>query len=68
MVKITRNNRDEILAEHINRLIDGMTVEALIDHVRSSLEADYNHYTNNELEWEIIDSWNEFPWEDFDYE
>ena len=39
----------------------------MIDYVRSGLEADYNHYTNEELENEIEDYDPEFEWEEFDY-
>ena len=65
--KVNKQNREQVVAEHIDRIIDGMNVEELMEYARSALEADYKHYSDTELEWEIIDSWDEFPWGEFDY-
>jgi hypothetical protein len=44
-----------------------MDVQALIDHVLSSLEVDYSHYSHAELENEILDWYGEdFDWEVLD--
>jgi hypothetical protein len=65
--KVNKENREQILATYIDYILENMDVDALIDYVRSGLEADYNHYTNQELENEIEFSDPEFEWEEFDY-
>jgi len=65
--KVNKQNREQILATYIDDILENMDVDALIDYVRSGLEADYNHYTNEELENEIEDYDPEFEWEEFDY-
>lgn len=65
--KVNKQNREQILATYIDDILASMDVDALIDYVRSGLEADYNHYTNQELENEIEDYDPEFEWEEFDY-
>ena len=65
--KVNKENREQILATYIDYILENMNVNALIDYVRSGLEADYNHYTNEELENEIEFSDPEFEWEEFDY-
>ena len=65
--KVNKQNREQILATYIDDILENMDVDALIDYVRSGLEADYNLYTNEELENEIEDYDPEFKWEEFDY-
>jgi hypothetical protein len=65
--KVNKQNREQILATYIDDILENMDVDALIDYVRSGLEADYNHYTNEELENEIEDYDPEFEWEEFNY-
>ena len=63
-IRINSENRDSIQYRYIRQLVEGMDVQALIDHVLSSLEVDYNHYSNTELENEILDWYGEdFEWE-----
>jgi hypothetical protein len=63
-MRINPVNRDEIQNRYIRQLVEGMDVQALIDHVISSLEVDYSHYSNTELEDEILDYYGEdFEWE-----
>ena len=63
-MKINSKNRDDIQTRYIQQLVDRMNPQALIDHVVSSLEVDYNHYSDTELENEILDLLGEyFEWE-----
>lgn len=63
-MKINSKNRDDIQTRYIQQLVDRMNPKALIDHVVSSLEVDYNHYSDTELENEILDWYGEdFEWE-----
>ena len=63
-MRINPVNRDEIQNRYIRQLVEGMDVQALIDHVISSLEVDYSHYSHAELENEILDYYGEdFDWE-----
>jgi predicted RNA-binding protein Jag len=65
--KVNKQNREQILATYIDDMLADMDVDALIDYARSGLEADYNLYTNEELENEIEDCEPEFEWEEFDF-
>jgi hypothetical protein len=65
--KVNKQNREQILARYIDDMLANMDVDALIDYARSGLEADYNLYTNEELENEIEDREPEFEWEEFDF-
>ena len=66
-MRINPVNRDEIQNRYIRQLVEGMDVQALIDHVISSLEVDYSHYSHTELENEILDWYGEdFDWEVLD--
>lgn len=63
-MRINSKNRDDIQTRYIQQLVESMDVQALIDHVLSSLEVDYNHYSDTELENEILDWYGEdFEWE-----
>jgi predicted RNA-binding protein Jag len=65
--KVNKQNREQILARYIDDMLADMDVDALIDYARSGLEADYNFYTNEELENEIEDCEPKFEWEEFDF-
>ena len=63
-MRINSENRDSIQYRYIRQLVEGMDVDTLIQHGLSSLEVDYNHYSNTELEDEILDYYGEdFEWE-----
>jgi hypothetical protein len=66
-MKVNKHNRDLIIAEYIDRTIDGMDIKGLIEYVRGGIEADLKHYSDTELEYEILDQYDDFPWYDFDY-
>ncbi|NDG25707.1 MAG: hypothetical protein EB120_00845 [Proteobacteria bacterium] len=65
--KVNKQNRDQIIAEYIDRTIDGMDIKGLIEYVRGGIETDLKHYSDTELEYEIIDQYDDFPWYDFDF-
>jgi hypothetical protein len=48
--KVNKQNRDQIIAEYIDRTIDEMNIKGLIDFVRGGIEADLKHYSDTELE------------------
>lgn len=62
-MRINKQNRDEIQYRYLERLANRMNRPLLIEHVISSLEVDYNHYTDEELENEISDFFEDFEWE-----
>jgi hypothetical protein len=65
--KVNKQNRDQIIAEYIDRTIDGMDIKGLIEYVRDGIEANLKHYSDTELEYEILDQYDDFPWYDFDF-
>ena len=65
--KVNKHNRDQIIAEYIDRAIDGMDIKGLIEYVCGGIEADLKHYSDTELEYEILEQYEDFPWCDFDY-
>lgn len=62
-MRIDSKNRDEIQQRWIEHLVSKMDTKALVVYVLSSLEFDYNHYSDTELEEEILDNCEDFEWE-----
>ena len=66
--KVTKQNREQVIAEYIDRILESMDIDALMDYARSGLEATYSHYKNEELEDEIDERYEEsFPWDNFEW-
>ena len=68
-MKVNKQNREQVIAEYIDRILEGMDFDELIDYARSGLEADYNFlYSDEELEDEIDERYGDsFPWDDFEW-
>lgn len=61
--KVNKENRDDIQQRWIEHLVSKMDTKTLVVYVLSSLEFDYNHYSDTELEEEILDNCEDFEWE-----
>lgn len=66
--KVTKQNREQVIAEYIDIILESMDMDSLIDYARSGLEATYSRYRNEELEDEIDERYEgSFPWDDFEW-
>jgi hypothetical protein len=54
-MKITDNNRKEIIEKYIRQSIDSMDLDALVSVVYDTMDTNLSKYTNAELENEISD-------------
>ena len=67
-MKVNKQNREQVIAEYIDMILESMDIDALMDYARSGLEETYNRYKNEELEDEIDERYEDsFPWDDFEW-
>lgn len=49
MVRVDNSNRDRLIGEYIDTLVDSMDPDALVRFTKDSLNIQLEHYSNSEL-------------------
>lgn len=57
--RITEQNRDKVVEAYIDRIVRDMSVDMLLEYVRGAIEADLKGYSNEQLETEITEQYDD---------
>ena len=49
MIRVSNNNRDDLIEKYIDTLVDGMDFDALIRFTKDSLNIQLEHSSNSQL-------------------
>ena len=57
--QLTNSQRDELIGEYVEIVVDSMSTESLVEYVQWKLAEDYDRLSDYELKYAIVEEHNE---------